>query len=54
MSNAPNTSALNGHIASFAFFFLIFNFYFNNAPNTFTLNGHVASFAISSMDFLTF
>jgi hypothetical protein len=62
MNNAPNTFALNGHVASFAtssmdFFFLLFqgnDFFFfkkNNALDTSALNGHVASFATSLMDF---
>jgi hypothetical protein len=62
MNNAPNTSALNGHVASFAtssmdFFFLLFQgndlfiYFLNNALDTSALNGHGASFATSSMDF---
>jgi hypothetical protein len=52
MNNAPNTSALNGHVAFFATSSVFFFFFFlNNAPNTSTLNGHVASFAISSIYF---
>jgi hypothetical protein len=44
MNNAPNTSALNGHVASFATSLM-------DAPDTSALNGYVASFATSSMDF---